>query len=640
MWRQLFRFSSFQNLQTSRLGELFNPPRSVLARCLSARPVVPVTEVSDYLDGLYSRLQSNHDYTFLDREYKLNSVSSKSVDINKNYDFGPLIGAIANTNAAVTLEEVDQLEKVCLEKFHDWSREAQLRVGFLMYLDNRIDSTAYLTKVVKHIGSGNLYDLKAQELVAFLLLIYFRRHWTLDELCEIVDVNVLQYVLQQKIENQELSRDEITAACLGLRRVKGLAINVLSLRDCLYQEIGKLKAVSDSLDDLFVVQVLTTLNMENFTFHDDLEKVRRSMAALREVANDLSISTAIKAMSFGINIGFYNAELAEDVLDRIVDNFKDLSTKDVLNVCAFLSKTEIGDETFLNALVKRVCRLEDNLRTFSDLRDVLNAASYLGYRNVYDEDFVSKVAESVNLVDQEYFSKEADLTKIGQDIAGNIFKSLYPNSLNNLNLETEIELISEDALVYARIPAFLCQSFHINNPGSDVKKIEISRSHAIFTRIHSPLPIEIYSPHLKIKHLKYRSKLLVNCYRGLVSLLGSEHYAKPVRILPHFPEPDIVFGHIAGNQLSVPEYLSDPNFRGPRPAPPGEWVALVMATRKTLNQDNKISGIEAAKMRELEALGYTAVVVPYTAIKDSHSKAALVDLLSMNNVAPDHFSGL
>jgi len=639
MWRQLFRLSSFPNLQASRLGELFHPSKTVFARCFSARPVVPPTEVSDYLDGLYSRLQSNHDYTFLDREYQ----SSKPIDNgNKNRDFGPLIAAIANTNAAVTLEEIVQLEKVCLEKFHDWSREAQLRVGFLMYLDNRIDSTAYLTKVVKHIGAGNLYDLKAQEVVAFLLLIYFRRHWTLDELCEIVDVNALQYVLKQKIENSELSRDEITAACLGLRRVKGLAINVHGLRDSFYHEITKLKTVADSLDDLFVVQVLTTLNMENFTFHDDKEKVKASVSALREVAGDLSISTAIKAMSFGLNIGFYDPELVEDVLDRVVDNFKELSTKDVLNICAFLSKTEIGDEAFLNALVRRVCRLEDNKRTFSDLRDVLNAASYLGYRNVYDQDFVSQVAESVNLVDEAHFSKEAELTQTGKEIAGNIFKSLYPKSSNDLNVETEIELISEDALMHARIPVFLCQSFHINNPGSDVQKIEISRSHAISTRLHSPLPIEFYSPHLKTNKLKYRSKLLVNCYRGLVNLLGSEHYAKAVHILPHFPEPDIVFGNIAGMQISVPSYLSDPNFRGPRPAPAGDWVALVMATRKTLNQENKISGIEASKIRQLEALGYTPVVVPYTAIGSSHSaKSALRDLLKINSVdVPDHFSGL
>ena len=66
-------------------------------------------------------------------------------------------------------------------------------------------------------------------------------------------------------------------------------------------------------------------------------------------------------------------------------------------------------------------------------------------------------------------------------------------------------------------------------------------------------------------------KQLVTCYRGLARFLGSEQYCRVVRVLPHFAEPDIVFGNIGGCCLTVPEGLWRTESLVPRPAPVGEW---------------------------------------------------------------------
>ena len=42
-----------------------------------------------------------------------------------------------------------------------------------------------------------------------------------------------------------------------------------------------------------------------------------------------------------------------------------------------------------------------------------------------------------------------------------------------------------------------------------------------------------------------------SCYRALVRFMGSEEYVGVTRILPHFTEPDLVFGNIAGNTAAV-----------------------------------------------------------------------------------------
>ena len=92
---------------------------------------------------------------------------------------------------------------------------------------------------------------------------------------------------------------------------------------------------------------------------------------------------------------------------------------------------------------------------------------------------------------------------------------------------------------------------------------------------------------MKVSNLDTRSRQLINCHRALVKFMGTEHYVGVTRILPHFTEPDLVFGNIggetpaslslvcdsvvAGNCLMIPPYLTDQDYIGPRPAPAGDW---------------------------------------------------------------------
>jgi hypothetical protein len=47
---------------------------------------------------------------------------------------------------------------------------SQLSVGFMMYLDSRIEADGYLLKVIKHLSCGNLYDASPHDITALLLL--------------------------------------------------------------------------------------------------------------------------------------------------------------------------------------------------------------------------------------------------------------------------------------------------------------------------------------------------------------------------------------------------------------------------------------------------------------------------------------
>ena len=49
-----------------------------------------------------------------------------------------------------------------------------------------------------------------------------------------------------------------------------------------------------------------------------------------------------------------------------------------------------------------------------------------------------------------------------------------------------------------------------------------------------------------------------------LSYLGNERFVGVARILPQFPEPDLVIGNIAGSALTVPDYLTDPTILRPK----------------------------------------------------------------------------
>merc|ERR1711915_1071412 len=172
-----------------------------------------------------------------------------------------------------------------------------------------------------------------------------------------------------------------------------------------------------------------------------------------------------------------------------------------------------------------------------------------------------------------------------------------------------------------RIPAFLCFNLRLDAVQEDLEELlDMNLAAAILAQFRKPMPLQIQSPQMSVKSLDHRSRLLVSCYRALVQIVGGNaRFAEVARILPHFPEPDIVFGNIGGNPVSVPEYITDPTILRPKRAPTGDWWVLIMSNRKSISINKKVIGIDGVKVRQLEALGFKPIVVPFTSIDSSTS---------------------
>ena len=55
--------------------------------------------------------------------------------------------------------------------------------------------------------------------------------------------------------------------------------------------------------------------------------------------------------------------------------------------------------------------------------------------------------------------------------------------------------------------------------------------------------------------------------------------------------------------MTVPGYMTDPDYVGCRPPPPGDWWVVVVGTRKSQDSQGNVVGQEAAKLRQLKILG-------------------------------------
>jgi len=564
---------------------------------------------NDYIQALYNKLSIKDPYQFLDKNIENNEVIKVDEKLSGSPEFKEFLNIIAKSDSPDISSEMSDIQNVFTEKFQEWTRVSQLRVGFLMHLDTRINSSDYLSKVIKHMCKVNPYEASPHDLTALLLLIYFKRSLTLEDLSEYLDPLSLQTALAIKIKQNMISADEVCAVCLGLKRVDGMKVSCPSLRKVLYEQLYKFEAKNADLDDLFVITLMTTLTKGNLVFTDDLSMVKAMLNNLSLEASNLKLDTAIKIMTFSLTLGFTNSTIETIVFNKVKDSMQDLESRDMVQLCNHISKqpTEVSST---NEILDYLETKLDDVKTVDELMDIIECFHYLSHISKYSKKFNEMLFSSMNSLSSDLFNKDTDFSNITKVMVLTLMKRLGVDDLTER--EKHFERNSNKTIsIFTRIPAFISSGYSIETESKEYL-IEKTRLDFILKSQHKNLPMEFYVPQMNTKTLDKRSKQLINCYRCLVRFMGSEHYIGVSRILPHFTEPDLVFGNIGGNCLTIPSYLTDPEFVGHRRPPPGDWWAVVVGTRKTQNLAGDFIGQEAAKLRQLKNLGYTPIVIPYS----------------------------
>ena len=162
-------------------------------------------------------------YKFLDQRQPPLSLVKEDEALAASKAFADFLNILVEQEGGnVEDDQMKNIQKEFSEKFTNWSRLSQLSVGFMMYLDSRIEADGYLLKVthyhqtilelpfyhqvIKHLSCGNLYDASPHDITALLLLIYFKRDLSVEDVSEFMDLDTLMTVIAQHLKNDKMSR--------------------------------------------------------------------------------------------------------------------------------------------------------------------------------------------------------------------------------------------------------------------------------------------------------------------------------------------------------------------------------------------------------------------------------------------------
>jgi len=580
-------------------------------------------DINEYTKALYDKLCTREPYQFLDQDIHKHEDSK----LSSSTEFNDFLRILASSEENCSHDKLVEIQQSFSDKFLEWTRVSQLRVGFLMYLDRRVSSDEYLDKIIRHIASGNLCQASPHDLIALLLLIYFRRSLTVEDLSEFMDLQQLQTVLTTHIKEGRLSMEEVCAACLGFKRISGLKVNYKPLREEIYGLLEGFKSSNDKkLDSFLVLTLLTTLSKGNLTFQDDVNLVAKMLSGIAIKSQYLEFDTQIRLLTFPMSLGFVNDKIEDQIVRQFEDNLEKLDTRDVLSLSNYVSKRSTLKTSLATSLLNHLEESMDKISNFDELVDIIDSFHYLTHRSIYSQKCNNLLFDALNHVQSS--DDKLDIEHVSKSVGQYIMDQLNVTERTNISESSEGKNLS----IFTRIPAFMYLS-QIVDLGIDSNKVDKTFLRNLFSLFHKRLPIELYSPQLDVKKLEFRTKQLVIVYRAMVKFMGNEQHVKAARILPHFEQPDIIFGNIGGMNMSVPHYITDPGYVGLKKPPPGDWWVLVVGSRKSQDLQGNIIGQEAAKVSQLKKLGYTPVVLLYKDIGNpSQIMQAIARVLKSSDV--------
>ena len=394
-----------------------------------------------------------------------------------------------------------------------------MRVGFLMYLDQRISSGEYLDKVIRHLlASYPLHEMGPQGLTALLLLIYFKRDITLEELCDHVgtvfrrlsedyndmvtfsDMEAFQIELSNLITNKKLTQEEICAACLGLKKISGFKVSNTYLRRSLYKALHNFVARGDPMDDFFLVTVMTTLSRGNMIFLDDIELVSSMLERMTNQLSLLKMDTVVKLLTFPLTLGFSVKQIEDFVFSDFGQKLEPLEPWNLAQICSYMSRTPSEENRFpVGDLVRFLEDKLDNISDLEELMDIIECFHFLAQMEVFSPKFNKLIFSEINTLPKELFDNKPDMTSIADKVSKALSSKL--NIHHSQKREKQLDRNPEKTTsIFTRLPAFISTCYSLEAEVREAgAELEAGRAHAISRSHHTPLPKQILVPMLPSK---------------------------------------------------------------------------------------------------------------------------------------------
>jgi len=366
-------------------------------------------------------------------------------------------------------------------------------------------------------------------------------------------------------------------------------------------------ADSMKVTNLAVVQSVVMLHTgihfrrdQALTIKRTLEMFRDALIAYnRDLGFLLDASTAVKVATLGAQRGsLHDDVVTETVLERLHlgGQIKQLSLPYLVSILAFLSNARISGK--LSDLTEKVVKnislelsmISDENCTPFDVRMILQCWLHLAHFGHFDAGRLSAIIEEINLLhtdqdvvsaaaaDSSSSSVDSHRIKLGQKLMEVCYQVLFPVSYAKAVLQqgnngksasgdaaegAEEEVDTEDGFVhvtstdrdkrdFVRLLVQLERTVVLFQPDLLTCRLDRDKLNCMVKMYQRQVPAVVYQSSLPAVTVTRRERLMAGALNGLKAALQRSEFVDIKHLLPHFRDPDIVFGHLAGMPMFLP----------------------------------------------------------------------------------------
>ncbi|TRY67293.1 hypothetical protein TCAL_05171 [Tigriopus californicus] len=541
-------------------------------------------------------------------------VIAESDQVDDKDEMVALVQAIVQAEQQPACPDVEQR---CLDKFQSWVGKTKLGIGFLLYQSDNLKSGEFLTRVVAHLGQ-NLNALNTPEFVTFMLMIHFRRPWSLAELVEVCNPSLMHEKFAKLLELKHLSPAEICACCLGFRRVQDFQVTNTELRLSLYETLCRFatRKPLDAMDQLVILHLCLLINQGRGSLSDNPEMVAYTLSCFRNAIQLLDLETSSKVMTLGMLNGVHDELVTDQVLQRVIHDPSHLSLRSSVTLLNFLIRVGTEDLSSLKAIQNRVLSCVQNVTqpTFQDLADTWSSLLLCSLPLVIDESYFRDTLSPLS----ELVYSNQNYHEMSDQVITVLFKSTF-HGRSTINI-AEVNSTPVKKTKFIKGIVRLLGILQIDRPDLyESLNLDPSCIECLFVHFREPVPAAVTSDTENLNNLSPILRFLARRRRDLNQIMGFESACDIVSVIPLFTNPMVVFGHVAGNSMCAEAYLEPDRFGYYRAPDVGEWVVLIPKRSKATGT---MDWYWEVMVRHLHLLGFE--VAEFGSLKETTRAVELV----------------
>ncbi|CAH0628917.1 unnamed protein product [Chrysodeixis includens] len=472
------------------------------------------------------------------------------------------------------------LDDECIKRMKEWSNSELLSYVALFYMLNVSRNSDFTTKCLNKLAS-KAKQLTAEELVQTLFFIGISRRSPFD-----------MHNLEIELNNRYLqfSIEELAIMSMGFFKSKTPIRN----QDLVLKIVNSVIQHSKEIHEVSLAALLKIIRYSTKIPLDD--RIYRLLDILQHEVPRLSVMCNVHLALVGTS----SLNLHEQCLVTIAENVNKLIEKArikdlerlVLTYGTFNLKPKT-EECFFTKVINELRKPERLNEINTHGRSFACCVAYLGILGIYPTDLINTV------LSQEFLEKTYG-------------KQVYYYGREVLAIHDFAELFCSDTKMNLL----------------DTKLVKVMAK-----RYTDYIPREDYK-----KQYNVTERMVLDIMKILKDRRGGEEFVTGDHLLPHHQRGDIIIcNDHNGSPLPVIDMFPAKDFGTVRKPPDNkQWIVLVVAGRNALiyNTDTA-TGFFNSKVNELEALGYNAILVPwslYSKLETADEKAFFLNDLIEKSV--------